>query len=124
MKEKPLDEITIDSLRAECIIGVNEYERNSPQPVIITVCLFADLIKACKQDDLDDTIDYSVLTERIKTTVAGSSFYLIERLAEQVAELSLQHPKVKRVHVTLRKPNALPDADSAAVTIVRSKIHR
>ena len=46
---------------------------------------------------------------------------MIEALATRVADICLTESKVEAVKVTIRKPGALPIADSAAVTIRRKR---
>jgi len=46
---------------------------------------------------------------------------LVERLAEQIANICLEHPRVQRVKVLLDKTGALRFARSVAVEIVREK---
>ena len=49
------------------------------------------------------------------------SFFLIETLAERVAETCLAHAQVNAVRVTVEKPGALPLTKSVAVEIRRGK---
>ncbi|MBF0382667.1 MAG: dihydroneopterin aldolase, partial [Magnetococcales bacterium] len=51
----------------------------------------------------------------------ASSFYLVERLASQIADLALGDERVERVEVTVEKPGALRFARSVGVTIERSR---
>ena len=115
------DELQINELRLPCIIGVTEEERSRTQEIIITVSMFADLIEACKNDDLEATINYSTVETEIKKLVEHSSFFLIEHLAENIAALCLSYNKSKRVEVTIEKPQALAHSRSAGVRIVREK---
>ncbi|MCH7911193.1 MAG: dihydroneopterin aldolase, partial [Candidatus Hydrogenedentes bacterium] len=51
-------------------------------------------------------------------------YYLVERLAEHVAELALDAPLIERVDVTVEKPGALRFARSVAIEITRTKESR
>jgi dihydroneopterin aldolase/D-erythro-7,8-dihydroneopterin triphosphate epimerase len=121
MDDARLDRIHIRDLRLRCIVGVYPEERLQKQDVILDVVLYADLRAAGRTDDLADTVDYKALKKRIVEAVEASSYQLIERLAQAVADLCLEEPRVRRVQVTLDKPGALRFARSVAVQIVRHR---
>lgn len=113
------DCILITDLRVRCIIGINEDERREKQDVLISLALFADLSKAGKSDRLEDTVDYSAVKKEILSMVEGSSYYLIEALAEAIADLCLKHSGVFQVRVRVEKLTALRFARRVGVEIVR-----
>lgn len=119
--DAPLDRILIRDLTVRCIIGIYPEERREKQEVIINVLLEADLRAACRSDQIEDTIDYKGLKKRIVTLLETSSRFLIERMAEDIAELCLEEPKVERVIVSVDKPGALRFARSVAVEISRAR---
>lgn len=116
-----LDRIQIRDLRTECIVGIFPREREVKQEVVLNITLEADLSKACASDNIDDTIDYKQLKQRILAMVEGSSYFLIEKLAESVAAICLEDARVHRCTVSLDKPGALRFARSVAVEIQRSR---
>jgi FolB domain-containing protein len=118
---EPGDTIRIRRLRVPCIIGTTELERARLQEVVIDVSLQLSLSAAGRSDRLEDTVDYSQLAARLTAQVAGSSFQLLEALAEAVASTCLAESRVQRVEVQVEKPRAVPLARSAAVRIVRER---
>lgn len=121
--ERPLDRIHIRDLGARCILGIYPHERREKQDVLINVTLHADLSKACVGDRIEDTVDYKAVKERILEMVGDSECFLVERLAQRVADVCLEDPIVARAEVTVDKPAALRFARSAAVQIVRERAH-
>ena len=119
--ELPLDSIHIRDLTLRCIVGIFPEERREKQDVIINISLHADLGAACQSDRIEDTIDYKGLKKRVVAMAEASSFFLIERLAQGVADLCLEEPRVRRVKVSVDKPGALRFARSVAVEIVRAR---
>ena len=79
----------------------------------------ADLAEAGRQDDLSLTVDYKKVRDRIEAVVSPSRFYLIEALAEKVAQVCLEEPGVQRVRVRVEKPGALRAARTVGVEILR-----
>ena len=61
------------------------------------------------------------MKKKVIALVEQSSFFLIERLAEGVAQLCLEEPRVMRAQVTVEKPGALRFARTVGVEIVREK---
>lgn len=116
-----LDQIHIRDLRCRCIIGVNADERREKQDIVIHVTMYADLQKACKSDDIKDSVDYRAVKKDILKIVESSAFQLVEALAEEIAQQCLTHPKVRRARVAVEKPGALRFARTAGVQVTRSK---
>ncbi|HJP35025.1 MAG TPA: dihydroneopterin aldolase [Gammaproteobacteria bacterium] len=121
MADAPLDRIHIRDLLVRCILGVYPDERREKQDVIVNITLYADLRKACLSDDIEDTVDYKTIKKRTLKMVQQSEYFLVERLAERIAELALESPVVQRVDVAVDKPGALRFARSVAVEITRAR---
>lgn len=114
-----LDKIRIKDLSLRCIIGINDDERINKQDVVINIVMFCELSKAGKTDDIDDTVDYKSIKKKIILLVENSSFFLIEKLAEAVAEICLGNKLIEKVIVEIDKPGALRFAKSVSVEIER-----
>jgi D-erythro-7,8-dihydroneopterin triphosphate epimerase len=116
-----MDKILIKDLLARCIVGINEEERREKQDVIINITLTADLEKACKTDRFEDTVDYRAIKKKILGIVESSQFYLIEALAEHIAQACLEFSGIAGALVLVEKPSALRFARSVGVEIYREK---
>lgn len=121
MDENTLDRIHIRDLLLRCIIGIYDEERREKQDVTINITLYADLRKAGTTDAIDDTVDYKAIKKRVIAMVERSDFFLVERLAERIAELCLESIRVRRVRVCVAKPGALRFARTVEVEIVRKQ---
>lgn len=118
---EPHDKIHIRDLKLQCIIGINPEERKEKQTVLINIILHCNLEQAGKTDDIKDTVDYKSVKQKIVALVENSSFFLIETLAQNIAELCLAQRGVSEVNVILDKPGALRYARSVAVDICRKR---
>lgn len=116
-----MDKIIIRDLRVCPVIGTLPHEREAGQDVILNVEIYTDLSAAGRSDELMDTIDYKALKKQIVEMAENSSFLLIERLAQAVADVCLDRDGVEKVKICLDKPGALSRARSVAVEIERSK---
>lgn len=117
-----LDRIYIRDLFLRCVIGVNAEERQEKQDVQINIVIFADLDRACRNDRLEDSVNYKTLKKKVIRLVENSEFFLIEKLAAKIADLCLDEKRVQKVRVLVDKPGALRFARSVAVEIERQRL--
>ncbi len=116
------DRIKITDLHLRAIIGINPDERKNLQDVLINIVLYVDSRPAAESDDISDSANYRTITKEIIKLVESSKFYLIEKLASEIAAICLKSQQVETVSVNVQKPTALRFAKSVGITIERSKI--
>lgn len=121
MVERPLDMIHIRDLTIRCIVGIYPHERREKQDVSINITLHADLRKPGRTDCIEDTVDYKSVKKRVLAMVEASEFYLVEKLAERIAEICLEGQGVQAVRVLVEKPGALRFARTVGVEIFRRR---
>ena len=109
--------IEIKNLKLRTIIGINDWEREKKQDIIINVRLNFDAAKPSQSDNIQDTVDYKKLTKSIIQLAEGTKYFLIEKLAQEIVNLALLNPLVKNVWVRIDKPHALRFADSVAIEL-------
>jgi len=114
------DEIHIRDLLVRGILGVQDWERQQPQDILINVTLFSDLRRAGASDDIEDTVNYRTVTKKMIAHVESAGRFTVEALAADVARLCLAEPGVERVRVRVEKPGALRFARSVGVEIERT----
>jgi FolB domain-containing protein len=115
------DKILIRDLRARAIVGINDWEREQPQEVIVQLTLFGDLAPAGATDDIADTVNYRSLAKAVIAHIEASRHYLVEALAGAIARLCVVEHGVPRVVVRVEKPGALRFAASVGVEIERRR---
>ncbi len=115
------DQIHIKELLVRTIIGINPDERVKRQDVLINVTMFADLTTAAKSDDIADSVNYKTIAKQIIEVVENSVFYLVEKMAGEIAAICLTDERVTRAIVSVEKPGALRFARSVGVTIDRRR---
>ena len=115
------DAILIKDISARGIIGVNDWEREKPQEILISLTLYTDLHKAGESDHLSDTVSYSSVAKKARQHAEGAARLTVEALAADLARLCLAEPGVQRVRVQVEKPGAVRFTRSVGVVIERSQ---
>lgn len=114
-----MDIIFLRELKIETVIGIYDWERKIKQVVVLDLEMATDIKKAAETDHIDDTLDYKAVAKRVIEFVEGSSFQLVETLAEKVAEVVLTEFNVPWIKLTLNKAGAITGAEGVGVMIER-----
>lgn len=112
-----MDRLQLTGIEVFAHHGVLPEEKQIGQRFLIDLDIEADLNTAGKSDSLADTLDYGSLATKVHDLVAGSRWNLIEKVAEEIANLVLTIPLVRAVAVTVHKPNAPIALDFADVSV-------
>ena len=116
-----MDKVFIRDLKVTGILGIHDWERVTPREIIINVTLFADTRRAAKSDDINDCVDYSATAKKIRAHAESAARMTVEALANDLTELCLKEPRVKKVIVRVEKPGAVPEAASVGVEVERAR---
>jgi FolB domain-containing protein len=116
-----MDKIFITDLLIRGVIGITEKEREQPQDILVNVTIMADISKASKTDNVDDSVNYRTVAKKILAHVEQIKRYTVEALAEDIAHLCLEEPRAQTVTVKVEKPGAVRFSKSVGVEIVRQK---
>ncbi len=113
------DKLIIRDLLLRGIIGINDWEREKKQDILLNLTLYADARAAGQSDSIDDCLNYRTLTKRIIDYVEGSAHYTVEALATAIARICIEGGAARAV-VRVEKPGALRFARSVGVEIERT----
>lgn len=116
-----MDTILIEDLKLEAVIGVYAWEKRIRQRLSLTLELGCDITVAARDDDLDATLDYATISERLQHYCAEHRFELVETLAERIATLLREEFGIAWLRLTLRKPGAVADAAFVGVRLERGE---
>jgi FolB domain-containing protein len=116
-----MDQVFIRDLVARGIIGINDWEREKPQEILINVSLFADLRKAGVSDDINDCINYRTVAKKVQAHAETAQRFTVEALAADLASICLEMAAVQKVRIRVEKPGASRFARSVGVEIERSR---
>lgn len=98
-----MDAIAIKGIRCYGYTGYLPEEQVLGQWFEVDVTLWIDLTAAGKSDAIEETVDYRFAIATVQHQVKTCKFALVERLADEVAQVLLQQSKVDQVRVQLTK---------------------
>lgn len=116
-----MDTIFLSEVRIETNLGVPDWERMTPQTIILDIEIGIPHSNSCQTDAIEDTIDYGKVVARIRETLKEHSFKLVEALAEHVCQIILSEFEAPRVKIKVAKPGILPGLKALGVIIERSR---
>jgi dihydroneopterin aldolase len=114
-----MDQVFIENLNIETIIGIFDWEREIRQTVSIDLEMEFDIRKAAESDAIEDTLDYKSVSKRLIHFVEDSEFQLVEALAESCAAIILEDFPVNWLRLKLGKPGAVRGSSAVGVIIER-----
>ena len=116
-----MDKVIIKNLLARGIIGVNDWERQRTQDILINITLFTDTRRAAETDELAYTVNYSTMSKKVLAHAESANRLTVEALADDLAKLCLEEDAVQKVVIRVEKPGAVRFAESVGVEIERSR---
>ncbi len=116
-----MDKVIIKDLAARGIIGVNDWERDQPQEILINITVFTDTRRAAETDSIEDCVNYRTLAKKVQAHAEAARRLTVEALANDLAKLCLQEKLVQKVIVRVEKPGAVRFSNSVGVEIERSR---
>ena len=117
------DQITLRGVRAHANHGVYAFERERGQMFRVDAVLELDTVAAAAGDDLEKTVNYAELAQKLYAVLTGEPVNLLETLAQRLADVCLADPLVDAVEITVHKPQAELGVpfDDVTVAIRRQK---
>ena len=115
-----MDIIFLHGIKADCVVGVWEWEKQITQKIVVDIDVLADIAKSAATDELEDTLNYKAMAEQVIDMLESTHFQLIETMAEAVAQLILEGFDTTWVKVKINKGGAVKRVDNVGVQIERT----
>ncbi|KAF8948730.1 trifunctional dihydropteroate synthetase, partial [Entomortierella lignicola] len=117
------DIIFVKDLRLSCIIGVNPWEREEEQVVVLNLQIYPgmDDTPDRKADYVSKTHNYRTIVRTITKYIEASSYKTVEAFVTSVARIAIEKCHVSKITVKMEKPSAIVFAGSAGVEITRDR---
>ncbi len=115
-----MDRVFIEGLSLAGKHGVQEHERRVEQEFVLDISATVDMRKAAETDKIEDAVDYVRFRNIARDIIEKETHYLIERIAQKIADRILEDARIAEVTVTIRKPAVLPSG-VPGITITRTR---
>ncbi len=123
MKGDILDKIILKGMRFYGFHGLHDEERKTGQYFLVNLECITNLHKAGVSDNIEDTINYSEIYQKVRRIIEGTPRNLLEAVAEEIADVLISDYPIKNVTIKISKPDLVLKGgylDSAGIEIVRS----
>ncbi|WP_318504560.1 dihydroneopterin aldolase [Photobacterium leiognathi] len=114
-----MDTVFIEQLEVIATIGVYDWEQEIKQKLVLDLEMAHDNRPAANNDDVMLALDYSTVSIAVTNLIEQGRFLLVERVAEEVANLIMTDFNVPWVKVRVTKPGAVVNARGVGVQIER-----
>ena len=112
--------ISVVDLELRYRIGVSEAERAWPQRLLVTIDMELDVSAAIKSDNIRDTINYFDVAQMLFKWGKRREWNLIEKLADEMADLILKKFQPDSVTIELKK-FPLPQSQYISLTLTKHR---
>ncbi len=116
-----MDIVYIKALQVETVIGIYDWEREIRQRVVLDLDMGTDIRQAALTEDIESTLNYKSVSDRLIEFVSASEFLLVETMAEEIAALVMQEFSVPWLRLKVGKPDAIEAAEEVGVVIERGE---
>ncbi len=115
--------IRIEDLVVRTIVGINDWERAKTQDILINIEMEFDATRAIETDNIEDTLNYKNIKQKIVDFASDSKFFLLEKLVGEILAIILEDAKVLAASVRIDKPHALRFSKTVSIEMhsVREK---
>jgi len=115
-----MDTIFIREFRVDAWIGVYEWEKQRPQSLEMDIEIgLAPMEK--RTENIQDTVNYGEVVERVKKELADRKFRLLEALAEHVCAMILADFRTTWIRLSVAKIGHVRGVRKLGVTIERQR---
>lgn len=114
-----MDIVYIRDLQVEAVIGIYDWEREIKQTLSFDLEMASDIRPAALTEDIEKALNYKAVAQHIIDFVSHSEFFLVETLAEQIAQRVIEQFDVPWLRLRVSKPGAVRDAKDVGILMER-----
>ena len=113
------DFLKIEKIELWARVGVLDHERNLGQLFNLDILLWSDFDACSENDDINATLDYSLIIQKIKSHSKNFSCFTIEKYSEEIIKIIQREFNPDRIKIILTKCNPPIDGFKGKVSIVK-----
>lgn len=117
-----MDEIFIQGLRVDTVIGCFTWERQITQPLSLDMDIRTCLKKVADSDELDDTLNYALICEIATQTIQQAQPKMLEHAAQLVMQqLFSRFEAIESIKIAIHKPAIIAKAQAVGIRFERHR---
>lgn len=116
-----MDKVFIQGLSIQTTIGFFAWEKEIKQTLVIDLTMGWNTHLAAENDELDKTLDYADISEKIALFANENPVDLLETLAERMAKYLMDTYHIPWLKLSIGKPGAVHNAQTVGVEIERGQ---
>lgn len=122
VSNKNWDKIVIEDLVLLMSAGIYEHEKAKPQRIIVNVTLDVTTNINASLEDIEKVVSYEEIIKKIESLAAQRHYTLLERFAEDIAQMCLKHShQIQVANIRVEKPDIISNAGGVGVHIHRTR---
>jgi dihydroneopterin aldolase len=114
--------VFVRALSLTVVIGVSAHERRAPTRILADLEIGLAGFHSATSDAVADTVDYAVVAQAMKELVAGRSYRLLERLAQEMASALLAGFDARWARVRVAKTGVVEDVETTGVELTMHRV--
>ena len=107
--------IFLEDYEVDINVGIHEFEKASPQRIVINIELFVAGPSSGTSDTIDNAVDYDFLRKEISKLTETRHFNLQETLCRSILDIIAVQPGIQRAIVSTKKPDVYPDCRGVGI---------
>ena len=111
--------LKIEKIELWARVGVLDHERKLGQLFNLDILLWSDFDECSDSDDINATLDYSLIIQKVKSHSKNFSCFTIEKYSEEIIKIIQSGFDPDRIKIILTKLNPPIDGFNGKVSIVK-----
>ena len=111
--------LKIEKIELWARVGVLEQERKLGQLFNLDILLWLDFEECSKNDDINKTLDYSLIIHKVKSHSKNFSCFTIEKYSSEILKIIANKFSPERIKIKLAKCNPPITGFTGEVSITR-----
>lgn len=111
----------ITNARVQVRLGIYDFEKITPQPIVVSVRLSIPFSALPRIKTIRDTVDYEPLRNFIRAWEQRPHVELIETLLHELVDFCFEDPRVDAVEASIRKSAIFEEVEEVGVGVTTSR---
>jgi FolB domain-containing protein len=113
--------IKLKKIAIQTFIGIHDFEKARKQDLFLNLTLHTNFADACYTDNINDTIDYDIIYEKIKDFTNNHHCELLEKFCYDLLKIIMQDIRIDKAILEVEKIRIFPSVKSCAITLSISR---